>query len=115
MICHDGLVQAIVRQQVLGDSPFTEALQAGRIGLWRAILGFDPLRGLAFSTYAWPCIMRQVWRAVKAHARFARPRECCPEWPVTPCLAPGFVAARAPCDCAAAPQCAYVDFSSSPQ
>ena len=67
---HDGLVQAVVRQQVLGDLPFTEALQAGRIGLWRAIEGFDPWRGLAFSTYAWPCIMRQVWREVKAHERF---------------------------------------------
>jgi RNA polymerase sigma factor (sigma-70 family) len=67
---HDGLVQAIVRQQVLGDLPYTEAVQAGRIGLWQAIQGFDPCRGLAFSTYAWPCIMRQVWREVKAHARF---------------------------------------------
>jgi len=67
MAHHDGLVQAVVRQQVLGDLPFTEALQAGRIGLWQAILGFDPWRGLAFSTYAWPCIMHQVWRAVKAY------------------------------------------------
>jgi RNA polymerase sigma factor (sigma-70 family) len=67
MARHDGLVQAIVRQQVLGDLPFAEALQAGRIGLWQAIVGFDPGRGLAFSTYAWPCIMHQVWRAVKAY------------------------------------------------
>jgi RNA polymerase sigma factor (sigma-70 family) len=66
---HDGLVQAMVRRQVLGDLPFAEALQAGRIGLWRAILGFDPARGFAFSTYACPCIMRQVWRAVKLFAR----------------------------------------------
>jgi RNA polymerase sigma factor (sigma-70 family) len=73
MARHDGLVQAVVRQQVLGDVPFTEVLHAGRIGLWRAILGFDPSRGLAFSTYAWPCIMHQVWRAVKAHARFHSP------------------------------------------
>ena len=29
---HDGLVQVVVRQQVLGDLPFTEAVQAGRIG-----------------------------------------------------------------------------------
>jgi RNA polymerase sigma factor (sigma-70 family) len=70
MARHDGLVQAVVRQQVLGDLPFPEALQAGRIGLWRAILGFDPSRGLAFSTYAWPCIMRQVWRVVKLDTRF---------------------------------------------
>jgi len=68
---HDGLVQAIVRQQVLGDLPYTEAVQAGRIGLWHAIQGFDSSRGLAFSTYAWPCIMRQVWREVKTHARFS--------------------------------------------
>jgi RNA polymerase sigma factor (sigma-70 family) len=67
MAHHDGLVQAVVRQQVLGDLPFAEALQAGRIGLWQAIVGFDPARGLAFSTYAWPCIMHQVWRAVKAY------------------------------------------------
>ena len=67
---HDGLVQAMVRRQVLGDLPFAEALQAGRIGLWRAILGYDPARGFAFSTYACPCIMRQVWRAVKLYARF---------------------------------------------
>ena len=65
MVEHDGLVQAVVRRQALGDLPFAEALQAGRIGLWRAILGYDPQRGIAFSTYAWPCIMRQIWQAVK--------------------------------------------------
>ena len=66
---HGGLVQAVVRQQVLGDLPFAEALQAGHIGLWRAILGFDPSRGFAFSTYAWPSIQRRVWRAVERHTR----------------------------------------------
>jgi len=70
---HDGLVQALVRQQVLGPLPFAEALQAGRIGLWQAILGYDPQRGHAFSTYAWPCIVRHVWRAVKTAHRFAQP------------------------------------------
>lgn len=66
---HEGLVQAVVRRQVLGDLSFEEALQAGRIGLWHAILGYDPSRGLAFSTYAWPAIMRDVWRAVKVQRR----------------------------------------------
>jgi len=70
MAHHDGLVQAVVRRQVLGDLPFAEALQAGRIGLWRAIQGYDPKHGTAFSTYAWPCIVRHVWRAVKMHSRF---------------------------------------------
>jgi RNA polymerase sigma factor (sigma-70 family) len=72
MARHDGLVQAVVRQQVLDELPFEEALQAGRIGLWRAILGFDPSRGFAFSTYAWPSIKHHIWRAVKAYGRFHR-------------------------------------------
>ncbi len=76
---HDGLVQAVVRRQVLGDLPFAEALQAGRIGLWRAILGYDPRRGCAFATYAWPAIMRHVWRAVKGQRAAADP-------PLTPDL-----------------------------
>ena len=76
MTAHEGLVHAVVRKQVLGDLPFAEALQAGRIGLWRAILGFVPQRGTAFSTYAWTCIMHHVWREVKlaerAYARAAQ-------------------------------------------
>ena len=70
MARHEGLVQTLVRRQVLGDLSFAEALHAGRLGLWRAILGFDPLRGFAFSTYAWPAIQRRVWRAVKSNSRF---------------------------------------------
>jgi DNA-directed RNA polymerase sigma subunit (sigma70/sigma32) len=62
---HDGLVQAVVRRQVLGALAFEEALQAGRIGWGHAILGYAPSRGRAFSTYAWPAIMREVWRTVK--------------------------------------------------
>jgi RNA polymerase sigma factor (sigma-70 family) len=73
MAVHDGLVQAVVRRQVLGQLPFAEALQAGRQGLWRAIRGFDPQRGVAFSTYAWPAIQRQIWRAVKVYHRASSP------------------------------------------
>ena len=69
MAAHEGLVPAVVRKQVLGHLPFTDALQAGRIGLWRAILGFDPERGHAFSTYAWTSIMHHVWREVKLAER----------------------------------------------
>jgi RNA polymerase sporulation-specific sigma factor len=69
MAKHEGLAHAVVRKQVLGHLPFAEALQAGRIGLWRAILGYDPQRGHAFSTYAWTCIMHHVWREVKVDKR----------------------------------------------
>ena len=71
MVRHEGLAQAVVRQQALGHLPFAEALHAGRIGLWKAILGFDPARGWAFSTYAWHAIKHWVWRAVKADSRAA--------------------------------------------
>ncbi len=80
MARHEGLVQAVVRRQVLGDLPFAEALHAARLGLWRAILGYDPARGLAFSTYAWPCMMHQVWQAVKSHDR----REAARPWSAPP-------------------------------
>lgn len=66
MRAHDGLVQAAVRRQVTGDAPFVELLQAGRIGLWQAILKYDPQRGVRFATYAWPCIVHAIWRAARA-------------------------------------------------
>ena len=62
---HEGLVRQIVAHQQLCGLPFEEALQAGRIGLWRAIEGYDPQRGTRFSTYAYPAIIRQVWDAVR--------------------------------------------------
>ena len=72
MAAHEGLVHAVVRKQVLGHLSYTEALQAGRVGLWRAILGFDPERGHTFSTYAWTSIMHHVWREVKLAERAHR-------------------------------------------
>jgi RNA polymerase sigma factor (sigma-70 family) len=58
------LVHAVLRRQVCGDVAYADLLQEGRLGLWQAVLHFDPGRGVAFSTYAWVAIERQVWRAV---------------------------------------------------
>ena len=66
---HDGLVHAFIRRQGGGDIPYEEALQAGRIGLWRAIEGYDPTRGTAFSTYAWVAICRHIHRRAKELSR----------------------------------------------
>jgi RNA polymerase sigma factor (sigma-70 family) len=66
---HEPLVHWVVHRQWLGGLPYDEAVQAGRIGLWRACLGFDPTRGHRFSSYAVPIIARAVWRAVaEAHS-----------------------------------------------
>jgi RNA polymerase sigma factor (sigma-70 family) len=69
MARHKGLVPFVVRRQTLGELPFAAAMQAGRIGLWRAIRGYDPRRGYAFSSYAYPAIARHVWQAVKQRER----------------------------------------------
>ena len=61
---HEGLVRWVVRRQRRGGLSFADALHAGRVGLWRALLGYDAERGMRFSTYAVPAIERAVWRAV---------------------------------------------------
>jgi RNA polymerase sigma factor (sigma-70 family) len=73
MAAHDGLVRWVVRQQWRGDLAFDEAVHAGRIGLWHALRGYDPVRGTRFSTYAVPAITRAVWEAVATRARETRP------------------------------------------
>ncbi len=64
MARHDGLVHAVLRRQWRGSLSYDERLQAGRIGLWHALQGYESNRGTAFSTYAWPAIARQIWREV---------------------------------------------------
>lgn len=62
---HEPLVHAVVQKQWSGGWRYADVVHEGRLGLWRAILNYDPERGTAFSTYAWPAIARQVWRAVQ--------------------------------------------------
>jgi RNA polymerase sigma factor (sigma-70 family) len=67
MARHEPLVVYATSRQNLGHLPFEEAVQAGRMGLWKAILGYDPQRGCQFSTYAYPAIVHEIWKAVKMH------------------------------------------------
>jgi len=71
---HEGLVQAVIRREGSGTLTYEEALQAGRIGLWRAILGYEPKRDTAFSTYAWVAIRRHIRRAA---TKATSDTECC--------------------------------------
>ena len=61
---HERLVHWVVRRQWLGELSYLEAVQAGRIGLWRALRQYDPQRGYAFSSYAVPAIKHAIWREV---------------------------------------------------
>jgi RNA polymerase sigma factor (sigma-70 family) len=69
---HEGLIHAVIRREGSGSLTYDEALQAGRIGLWRAILNYDPTRGTAFSTYAWVAIRRHIGRAAARTAGDSR-------------------------------------------
>jgi len=66
---HERLVHAVLRRQWRGEVACPDLLQEGRIGLWRAVMHFDPHRGMAFSTYAWHAIERRMWRAVRIDNR----------------------------------------------
>jgi RNA polymerase sigma factor (sigma-70 family) len=68
---HERLVGWVVRRQWLGSLTYADALQVGRIALWRALRGYDPSRGTTFATYAVPSIARAVWRAVALAERHA--------------------------------------------
>jgi RNA polymerase sigma factor (sigma-70 family) len=76
---HQGLIHAFIQRHGGGHLSYQEALQAGRIGLWRAILGYDASRGTAFATYAWVAISRTIWIAA---AEVSPGPTCWPEVPV---------------------------------
>lgn len=69
---HEGLIHAVIRHSWVGESRYDDLLQEGRIALWRAIGGFAPQKGYAFSTYAWPIIERQIWWAIRQEERQVR-------------------------------------------
>lgn len=72
---HEGLIHAVLQQTQRGPVPYDHLVQEGRLALWRAVAGFDPRRGTAFSTYAWIAIQRRLWRTVAQASRPQRPLE----------------------------------------
>ena len=66
---HARLIPLIVRRQWPGEADYADLIQEGRIGLWLAVLHFEPERGFTFSTYAARAIRNRVWHAVKQAAK----------------------------------------------
>jgi len=66
---HEGLVHTVLRRQSRDGLAYEELLQEGRVALWQAVLGFDPQRGVAFSTYAGRAIRNRIWSAVARNKR----------------------------------------------
>lgn len=62
---HRGLVLGVVARQWKGKRlAYADLVQEGWVALWQAILGYEPERGTAFSTYAWAAIARRIWQVV---------------------------------------------------
>lgn len=66
---HSGLIHTILQRVQRGGVPYAELVQAGRVALWRAVLGFDPERGVRFATYGGVAIERALWAAVRQAQR----------------------------------------------
>jgi RNA polymerase sigma factor (sigma-70 family) len=79
---HERLVHTVLRRQSSGPLSYAELLQAGRIGLWQAVLHYDPEHGASFSTYAGVAIQHKIWQAVKQAQR--RQGWLKPEEPIDP-------------------------------
>lgn len=58
-------VMAICREYFLLGSDFDDTLQEGMIGLYKAIMGYNANKKMAFSNFASLCIHHQIQNAVK--------------------------------------------------
>jgi RNA polymerase sporulation-specific sigma factor len=67
---NEPLVHWVLRRLPGAGLPYDEALQAGRLALWKALLRFDPQRGFAFSSYAVVAIRRHVQLEARRFRRF---------------------------------------------
>ena len=59
-----GLIYSVIQQPGVGGIDYADLVQEGQIALWQAILGYDPGRRIAFSSYAWAAIRHRVWHAI---------------------------------------------------
>jgi RNA polymerase sigma factor (sigma-70 family) len=73
---HEPLIHVIVQDQWHWRVPYEDLVQAGRIGVWRAIQHYDASRGVPFGRYAGVAIRHHIWHATLRQQR----RERLPAW-----------------------------------
>lgn len=64
---HMPLVEYLARKFRGRGEPLDDLIQVGGIGLLKAIAGFDPDRGIEFSTYATPTVLGEIKRYFRDH------------------------------------------------
>ncbi len=62
IVNHSNLVHYLANKYANKGEPLEDLYQVGSVGLIKAIDGFDPSRGLEFTTYATPTIMGEIKR-----------------------------------------------------
>ena len=77
---HMGLARAVAMRlsRIYGgltDAEEEDLIQIGYIGLLKAVRGFEPERGLAFSTYAVPVITGEIKSQIRDHGRVKMSRQ----------------------------------------
>ncbi len=73
------LVLGVARNFFLPNSEPEDVQQIGMIGLWKAILRYNPSRRASFPTFARLCIRRQILSAIKRAAHSSVPTVAFPE------------------------------------
>ncbi|MCW2748792.1 MAG: hypothetical protein JWP10_1934 [Nocardioidaceae bacterium] len=63
VLAHLPLVASEVRRRSVPGGLRDDALQAGALGLSKAVVRFDPTRGTRFSAYAWSWVRREIDRS----------------------------------------------------
>lgn len=71
---NEPLVKALVKRFLNRGVEYDDLFQIGRIGLLKAIRGFDPAFNVRFSTYAVPMILGELKRTVRDAGPVSMPR-----------------------------------------
>lgn len=66
---YKGLVRVLSRSLFLMDGDEDDLIQEGMIGLYKAVVSYNPQKGASFDTFASQCINRQLYSAVKKSNR----------------------------------------------
>ncbi len=69
LILHKPLVRERTAHLYILGADYEDTLQEGMIGLYKAILTYDPVRGASFATYASTCVRNHVIDQVKKAGR----------------------------------------------
>jgi len=63
------LVKSKAKDYFLTGGDLEDLIQEGMIGLYKAVLDFNPEKGVKFTSFATLCVVRQIQTAIKAASR----------------------------------------------